>query len=301
MIETAEGDAPGNHPGDAEPLWTPRHVHVGALDVRVAVRGTGPPLLLVNGIGAHLDMWAPFVSLLEGREVIAFDLPGTGLSERPAVPMRMRALARHVTMLLDVLGHRRVDVLGYSFGGALTQELARRAPERVRRLVLCATSPGLISVPPRPLAALLLATPARYYHPMLFRLTVPRIAGGRTAREPELLRRQSGARLAHPPELLGYAYQLYAATGWTSTPWLRGLRAPTLVIAGDDDPAIPLANARLLARLIPDARLLVVKGGGHLFLIDEPASVTPAIESFLDGEPREPQPATGLARPRLRG
>lgn len=259
-------------------------MHVGALDVRVAVRGTGPPLLLVNGIGAHLDMWAPFVRLLEGREVIAFDLPGAGLSERPRMPMRMRTLARHVGRLLDVLGHRRVDVLGYSFGGALAQELARRAPERVRRLILCATSPGLVALPPRPLAGLLLATPARYYHPMLFRLTVPRIAGGRTAREPELLRRQSGARLAHPPDPLGYAYQLFAATGWTSTPWLHGLRLPTLVIAGDDDPAIPLINARLMTRLIPGSRLLVVKGGGHLFLIDEPTSVVAAIQSFLDAD-----------------
>lgn len=64
------------------------------------------------------------------------------------------------------------DVLGYSFGGALAQELARRAPERVRRLVLCATAPGLGGSPPRPLAALMLATPARYYHPRLLALTV---------------------------------------------------------------------------------------------------------------------------------
>ena len=290
MTSTAEdpaGAADDERNSVAKPLWTPRQLRVGQLDVRIAIRGTGPPLLLVTGIGAHLDMWAPFVRLLEGREVIAFDLPGTGLSKRPLIPMRMHALARHVSTLLDILGHRRVDVLGYSLGGAVAQELARRAPDRVRRLVLCATSPGLFALPPRPVAALLLATPARYYHPLLFRLTVPRIAGGRTAREPALLRLQSGLRLAHPPDLLGYAYQLFAATGWTSTPWLHRLRQPTLVIAGDDDPAIPLANARLLARRIPDARLLVVKGGGHLFLIDEPESVIAAVHAFLDDDNAE--------------
>ena len=152
------------------------------------------------------------------------------------------------------------DVLGVSFGGALAQELAFRHPERVRRLILCATSPGLIAVPPKPLPALLLMTPVRYYHPRIFRATMPRIAGGRTARDPEVLERQAGVRLAKPPDLLGYAYQLYAATGWTSIHWLHRLTQPTLVIAGDDDRSIPLVNARLLARRIPDARLLRRQG-----------------------------------------
>ena len=83
MTSTAEdpaGAADDERNSVAEPLWTARQLRVGQLDVRIAIRGTGPPLLLVTGIGAHLDMWAPFVRLLEGREVIAFDLPGTGLS-----------------------------------------------------------------------------------------------------------------------------------------------------------------------------------------------------------------------------
>src|ERR671922_2597275 len=100
----------------------------------------------------------------------------------------MPGLARVVVELLDVLGLDRVDVLGYSFGGGLAQELAHRAPDRVRRLVLCATAPGLGGVPPRPVAALMLATPARYYHPRLLELTLPHIAGGRTARERGTLR-----------------------------------------------------------------------------------------------------------------
>ena len=96
---------------------------------------------------------------------------------------------------MDALALERADVLGYSFGGALAQELARRAPDRVRRLVLCATGPGLGGVPPRPMAALMLATPARYYHPRLLALSVPRIAGGRTARDPSVLAEHAGARL----------------------------------------------------------------------------------------------------------
>jgi poly(3-hydroxyalkanoate) depolymerase len=220
---------------------------------------------------------------MRGRALVAFDAPGTGRSSRPRTPMRMPALAAHVVALLDVLGLGAVDVLGYSWGGGLAQELAHRAPpDRVRRLVLCATSVGVGSVPPKPLAALMLATPARYYHPALFRLTVPHIAGGRTAREPELLRSQAVARLAHAPSPLGYAYQLYAAMGFSSLPWLHRLRQPTLVVAGDDDPVIPLVNARLLAHRIPDARLFVVRGGGHLFLLDEPEQAIPPIRAFLE-------------------
>jgi poly(3-hydroxyalkanoate) depolymerase len=204
------------------------------------------------------------------------------MSERPARPLRMEGLAAILRDLLDVLGHDQVDVLGVSFGGGLAQELAYRHPERVRRLILCATSTGMISVPPRPLPALFLMTPARYYHPALFRFMVPRIVGGRTARDPEALAAQAGPRMSKPPDPLGYALQLYAVSGWTSLPWLHRLRQPTLVLAGDDDRAIPLANAKLLARRIPDARLHVVEDGGHLFLLDEPESVIDAIHAFLD-------------------
>jgi poly(3-hydroxyalkanoate) depolymerase len=257
-------------------------IDVAGLRLRIGRHGEGPPLLLITGIGANLDMWAPLERRMGDRELIAFDAPGVGLSQRSRLPLRMSELARIVAQLMDVLGLERADVLGYSFGGALAQELTRRAPERVRRLVLCATSPGLGGMPPRPMAALMLATPARYYHPRLLALAVPHIAGGRTARDPSVLAEHAGARLARPPDLLGYAYQLYAAAGWTSLPWLHRIQQPTLVVAGDDDPAVPLTNARLLAARLANARLHVIAGGGHLFLLDEPENAVGEIRAFLD-------------------
>jgi poly(3-hydroxyalkanoate) depolymerase len=259
-------------------------VKAGGLRLRVGRRGHGRPLLLITGIGAHLDMWAPFARLFGDRELIAFDPPGAGLSQRPRLPLRMRGLADVTRELLDALRLERVDVLGYSFGGAIAQELARRAPDRVRRLVLCATAPGLGGTPPRPLAALMLATPARYYHPRLLALSVPLIAGGRTARDPTALAEQAELRLHRPPDPLGYAYQLYAAAGWSSLPWLRKIQHATLVVAGEQDPSVPLRNARLLAGRLPNARLHVVPGGGHLFLLDEPHSAVGPIRAFLDDE-----------------
>jgi pimeloyl-ACP methyl ester carboxylesterase len=133
-----------------------------AVSLRVARIGQGEPLLLINGLGANLEMWQPLVRELAGaREVIAFDLPGTGRSARPRRPLRMPQLAQLVGDLLDGLGHRRLDVLGYSLGGIVAQELAYRAPARVSRLVLCATTPGLPSVPPDPVVTALMLTPAR--------------------------------------------------------------------------------------------------------------------------------------------
>jgi poly(3-hydroxyoctanoate) depolymerase len=260
----------------------PTFVEAGGLRLRVARSGAGRPLLLITGIGANLDMWAPLARRLADRELIAFDAPGVGLSQRPSLPLRMRRLAGIVTELMEVLGVDRADVLGYSFGGGLAQELARRSPDRVRRLVLCATAPGAGGVPPRPMAALMLATPVRYYHPRLLAFSLPRIAGGRTARDPSVLQEHAGARLGAPPDMLGYAYQLYAAAGWSSLPWLHRVKQPTLVVAGDEDPSVPLLNARMLAARLPDARLHVIKGGGHLFLLDEPDSALPRIRAFLD-------------------
>ena len=262
--------------------WRDEYVTAGGLRLRVGRHGSGPPLLLITGIGAHLDMWAPFAAHAGERELVAFDPPGAGLSQRPGLPLRMSGLARVVTEMLDVLGLGRVDVLGYSFGGGLAQELAYRAPERVRRLVLCATAPGLGGSPPRPMAALMLASPARYYHPRLLELSVAHIAGGRTAREPGALDRQAAERLLHPPSPIGYAYQLYAVAGWSSLPWLHRVRHRTLVVSGEDDPAVPVRNGRMLAGRLPDARLHIVAGGGHLFLLDEPENAAPVIRAFLD-------------------
>jgi poly(3-hydroxyoctanoate) depolymerase len=269
------------------PMREERFVRVRGREVRVVRRGAGSgvPLLLLTGIGAHIEMWEPFAERAGDRPLIGLDVPGTGASERPRVPMWMTDFSALVAEVLDELGVTCVDVLGYSWGGALAQQLAFDQPHLVRRVVLCATAMGLGAMPPRPVAGALLLTPARYLHPRLLRMTLPHIAGGRTKREPALLDAQQDARLAHKPDPIGYAGQLYAISGWTSLPFLHRLRQPVLVVAGDDDPTIPLFNARLLVKRIPDARLVVVPGGGHLFLIDEPESVMGEITAFLDDHP----------------
>jgi pimeloyl-ACP methyl ester carboxylesterase len=101
--------------------------------LRVVRRGGGPPLLLLNGIGASAEMWAPFEPMLPSHELIGVDLPGTGSSPPAQRPLRVRAIAHLVVHLLDALGIQTLDVLSYSFGGIVAQALAWRAQEPPRR------------------------------------------------------------------------------------------------------------------------------------------------------------------------
>jgi poly(3-hydroxyalkanoate) depolymerase len=260
------------------------HLTIGRQRIRVLVEqpGSGRPLLLINGIGATGELFGPLRAELTDRETIAFDAPGVGGSSTPLLPPSMRALAGQVGSMVDQLGHDSVDVFGISWGGALAQQLARTRPDRVRRLVLCATMPGWGSIPGRPLALSILLSPLRYYSPNYLRRVAPVLYGGAIAQHPELLREHTRLRNSRPPTQLGYQYQLWAVQTWSSIPWLPLLTPPTLVLAGDDDPIIPVANGRLLAGLIPNAELQVLDGAGHLFAFLKPAEVAARVTAFLD-------------------
>jgi pimeloyl-ACP methyl ester carboxylesterase len=265
---------------------TTQTVRVGRLRVRVHRQGQGRPLLLVNGLGASLEMWSPLRPHLPNREIVSFDLPGSGGSSVPWLPRRMQGLANLVVTLLGELRISRADVLGYSFGGIVAQELARRHPSSVDGLILAATAAGWPSWPPNPHVTLLMMTPARYHDRRLARAILPVIAGGRTARDRSVLMDSVERRVASPPSTIGYFQQLYAATGWTSQRWLGSLEQRTLVLHGSKDPIVPVVNARLMARRIKRASLAEVAGAGHLLLFDEPERCGEEICRFLgDGRP----------------
>lgn len=251
--------------------------------LRTSVRGVGRPLLLITGLGASLDLAVPFEEQLcaRGHQVISFDAPGVGDSTPYRRPRRLPGLVRTIGRLLDRLGFEQVDVLGVSLGGAVAQQLARSAPERVRRLVLAATAPGVGGVPGSPRALMHLATPRRYRNPADYAEIAGRIYGGAARRDPAgMVRAVLGS--TRPPSTIGYLGQLYAVSGWSSLPWLHTVQHPTLVLAGDDDPIVPLLNGHLMAWRLPDARLHVVRGGGHLFILERPAEIAEVVTTFLD-------------------
>lgn len=265
-----------------------RLVDVEDVRLRTSVRGEGPPLLLITGLGASLDLAAPFEQHLaaQGRQVISFDAPGVGGSTAYRRPRRLPGVARTVAGLLDALGHEQVDVLGVSLGGAVAQQLARQAPDRVRGLVLAATSPGLGGLPGSPAVLASLATPRRYHDPDHYLRIAGRIYGGAARRDPAGLLHPAMAAFT-PPSAWGYLGQLYAISGWSSMPWLHALPHPTLVMAGDDDPIVPVINSRLMAWRIPRSSLHIVRGGGHLFILEQPREIAATVVSFLDaaGQP----------------
>ncbi|WP_229516371.1 poly(3-hydroxyalkanoate) depolymerase [Paraburkholderia terrae] len=241
-----------------------------------------PPLLIFNGIGANLELVEPFVAALDDVSVIIFDVPGVGGSPAPVVPYRFSTLSVLADKLLTRLGHDgEVDVLGVSWGGALAQQFARLYPRRCRRLVLAATSPGVLMVPGKLSVLSKMIGPRRYTDPAYLQEVGADIYGGAYRRDPSLLKAHS--RHIQPPRGRGYLYQLLAASGWTSLPWLGSLRQPTLVMHGSDDPIVPLTNARILAARIRNATLYVIDDG-HLFLISRANEVAPVVRRFLRQE-----------------
>jgi poly(3-hydroxyalkanoate) depolymerase len=257
------------------------YIDVDGVMLRVAIRSArgATPLLLFNGIGANLELVFPFIEALHDREVIVFDMPGIGRSPMWWVPRRFSGIARLTSHLLDRLGYRTVDVAGVSWGGAVAQQFARQYPDRCRRLILAATSAGAIMVPGRPSALMKMTTPRRYLSPQFMQKAAGMIYGGEVRDRPELVVAHT-ARVI-PPQFLGYVYQLIAGVGWTSIHWLHRLKQPTLIMAGSDDPLVPPVNARLLSLLIPDNRLVIIPGGGHLFMLHCLDQVIPVIDEFL--------------------
>ncbi|MFV0457867.1 MAG: alpha/beta fold hydrolase [Actinomycetales bacterium] len=272
----------GGIPSDAEH----RFLQIDEVRLRVRVRGTGDPLLLITGIGASLELAEPFETemVARGFQVISFDAPGVGQSTPYHRPRRMPGIARTIAQMLDHLDQPRLDVLGVSLGGVIAQQFAHQYPDRVRRLVLAATGPGvpgLGGVPGSPRVALEMVTPRRYYSPDHYRQVAARIYGGAARRDPDSLLHHSVARFSEPPTLAGYLSQLFALSFWTGVPWLRRLPQPTLVISGDDDPIVPAANGKILGRLIRDSQLHIVPGGGHLFILEEPVETAELVADFL--------------------
>jgi len=252
------------------------------LHTMLSAHGKGIPLLLIMGLGGNCAMWTPLLPYLGDRTVIAFDAPGTGQSATPAWPVSVPGLADLAIAVLDHYQANEVDVLGYSYGGAVAQELAAHRPARVRRLVLVATTMGAGSALGSAEATQELATPLRYYVPGLFERTAAKVYGGEVGRDADLRVQMASARAAQPPSPYGYALQLVGGWGWTSRGFACEIQQPTLVLGGDDDPLVPLENLYDLRDAIPNAVVRVVFGAGHLMLLDQPALIGPLVTEFLD-------------------
>lgn len=263
--------------------WNISTISLGGQELRVGIRpgkNVSTPLLLFNGIGASLELVAPFVDALDPtQEVIIFDVPGVGGSPAPLLPYRFSGMAKLAAKVLDHFGYDQVHALGVSWGGFLAQQFAKDYPDRCVKLVLAATASGVIGVPSDPRLGLIMASPRRYIDREYAESIIPSIYGGAFRHDKELVKAYAGK--IKPTSRRGYVYQLAALSGWTSLPWLHRVKQPTLVLAGNDDPLIPLINARIMAWCLPNSELHVIDDG-HLFLITQAKTVSKTIQSFLD-------------------
>lgn len=237
--------------------------------------GAGAPVLLVMGLGMTATGWWRTVPVLAERfRVITFDNRGVGRSARPPGPYAVAQLADDASAVLDAAGTAEAHVYGISLGGMIAQEIALRHPARVRSLVLGATTPGGARAVAADAATLaffrrrgeMTAEEAVW-------ASVPYNYGATTRlRHAERIGQDIAQRLRFPIEPGPYAAQLAAALGHDAHARLREIRAPALVLHGDEDRMVPAANAHLLAEAIPGAQLRLWPGAGHLYPTDEPAA-----------------------------
>lgn len=245
--------------------------------------GEGPPVLLVMGLGMTATGWHRTVPVLAERfRVLAFDNRGVGRSGRPEGPYSVAQMAGDAIAVLDAAGEHRAHVYGISLGGMIAQEIALRHADRVAGLALAATTPGGERAVPveEPVLAFFRRRGEMPAEEGVW-ASVPYNYGAQT--------RRSGAgrigediveRLRYPIEPAPYVAQLEAALGHDAYERLGGIRAPTLVVHGEDDRMVPPENARILAAAIPGAELSLWPGAGHLLPTDAPGADR-AIGDFL--------------------
>jgi 3-oxoadipate enol-lactonase len=249
------------------------------VNIRWEERGSGRPLLLIQGLGYARWSWEPIVPALARRyRVLCFDNRGIGESDKPEGPYTAAGMADDALQVLDEAGVERAHVLGASLGGMIAQELAVAHPERVDKLVLCCTHPGLAHGLPMPAVTVQLFQEAATLPPevALRRFVVNALgADPPEALVEELYRR----RLENPVDPAGW--QAQAAAGTT----FAGVDAPiaheTLIVTGTADNVIDPGNADVLAERIPGARVEKLAGLGHLLFWEQPGAFVRIVEEFL--------------------
>ena len=249
--------------------------------IRVDIRqGMGVPLVLCNGIGASLEVFDPLVDNLDrGTTVVRFDIPGTGGSPTSPFPYGFPYLSTILGTMLRRLGFTGpVDLLGLSWGGGLAQQFAFQNPRTCRRLILASTGTGVTMVPGRPAVLRKMMTPQRFLDHDYAAAIAGDLYGGSVRTDPSIVKRLFDQQLMAGARV-GYLHQLLAASVWTSLFALPLIRQRTLIIAGTDDPIVPVINAKIMARLLPNSTLHL-HGGGHVDLITKAREFAPIIESF---------------------
>ena len=237
--------------------------------------GDSLPLLVFNGIGMNLDMLGPVALALAPRPVLCFDMPGIGKSPDPVAPYNAVTMALTAAAVLDRLEIERVDVLGISWGGGIAQQFALQHRARIGKLVLAATSAGMLMAPATMPALARMTDPAEWTMAKALQRNLALVYNGGGTGDPVSL------NAATPPSPTGFLFQLAALAGWSSVPLLPFLDVPTLILAGDEDQVVPPVNSQFLHALIAGSTMRQIPGGGHLFPFSHSEQFLHELNSFL--------------------
>jgi 3-oxoadipate enol-lactonase len=238
-----------------------------------------PAVVLSGSLGTDLSMWEPQASRLAGRfRVLRYDLRGHGGSAVPPGPYSMSDLGEDLLALMDELGIERAALCGLSIGGMLSMWIAANAPERVGALIACCTSAYLGEETPyaERAAAVRRAGLEPIADAVIERWFTPHFA----RENPQTVRGMRERLIAVPPE--GYAGCCEAIDGMDLRGALGSIRAPTLVVAGAEDPATPPEHGRSIAEAIAGAEFTVVPDAAHLAPVEHPEDATALILDFLE-------------------
>jgi poly(3-hydroxyalkanoate) depolymerase len=256
-------------------------IKVGAQKLRTAIwEGTDDklPLFLFNGIGANLEIIQPLADKMRDRTIITFDLPGVGGSPDPVLPYRPWWVAKAAKQALQSFGYEKADIMGISWGGGAAQQFAFQYKKMTNKLILAATSPGVTMVPGNMAALSKMASPQRYQDADFLAKNFETLYGDESQGASEF------SAYMRPPSIRGYMFQLSAMMGWTALPFLPFLPHKTMVMSGDRDQIVPLANSRILKFAIPNAELYVFENAGHMFVLSKADEFLAVLNEFLDDE-----------------
>lgn len=253
---------------------------MAAVEVHHEVSGPpdGPALVLANSLGSTLSIWDAYLPGLANRRVVRYDLRGHGGSPAPPGPYAMADLGADVLALLDRLGIGRTDFCGVSLGGMVGLWLAAHAPQRIGRLMVICTTARMDSPEPwaERAATVRADGPGAIAETVVSRWFTPPFA----AREPELVARMVAMIGASDPE--GYAGCCDAIQHMDQRADLPRIEAPTLVVAGRDDQAIPPEHGAAIAAAVPGARLELLDGAAHLPVVERADAIEPLLREHLE-------------------
>ncbi len=252
------------------------------------VHGSGYPLILIRGLASNADHWYCQVPAFSSHySVVVFDNRGIGRSDIPDSPFTISTMAEDTVDLMDFLGFRMAHILGISMGGMIAQEIALKHGQRVNGLILsCTHCGGKHAVQPDPAVI-------RNLSGSLFGGTEEAVQKGLRClfsessiqQKPSVIQRYGEVSKRFPPAGQVLIHQLQAIQGHDTWADLANIQNPTLVLAGKEDVLVPPENSKILAERIPEARLHLIEGGGHQFLIEQPDAFNSAVLEFLQALP----------------